>query len=293
MIIKELVMIKKAVILCGGLATRLLPITKSIPKEMMPILSKPAIDYVIDDLKNNGVTDILVILGRNKECLENYYDRNVELEDRLLQSNKTNLLEELKHIYEGVNISFIRQIFTKGTGYAVSLAKNFVGDDPFILSYPDELIIGQSFAKQLIEEYEKTRCSIIPLKQINISDSYKYGMVDYTENESKIKITNIIEKPDPESSPSDICYTGGGIFTKEIFGALENCQEQPNGETYLTDAFFPLINNDNLYGKVIVGERIDFGNPLGFVKGNIIAALNDERYSEDILEFITNIVHDN
>jgi len=282
----------KGVILCGGLATRFLPITKSIPKEMLPILNRPAIDYAIEDLKNNGITDILVILGRNKECLENYYDRNIELEERLEKSLKFKELEELKNIYEGVNITFIRQIHAKGTGYAVNLAKNFVGDDSFVLCFPDEIIVGQSQTKQLIEEYNKVHTSILPLKQIDISESYKYGMVDFLNENSSIKITNIIEKPSPSSSPSDICYLGGGIFTKDIFDNLKNCTEHDNGEIYITDAFFSLINSEKLFGKIIIGDRIDFGNPLGFIKGNIIAGLNDDRYSEDLLEFMKSIIGD-
>ena len=281
----------KGVILCGGLATRFLPISKSIPKEMLPILDRPAIDYIVRDFKANGITDILIILGRNKECLENYFDRNIELEDRLENSHKYKELNELKEIYDGLNISFMRQIHAKGTGYAVNLAKNFVGDSPFILAFPDELVVGQSYTKQLIEEFEKTNASILPLKQIPIKDSFKYGMVDYIQNDDTIRITNIIEKPLPEDSPSDVCYTGGGIFVPNIFDALENCSEHENGEIYLTDAFFSLMKNDELFGKVIIGERLDFGNPLGFVKGNIIAGLNDERYSEELIEFMNNIIN--
>lgn len=285
-------MIKKGIILCGGLATRFLPYTKSVPKEMLPILNRPAIDYVIEDFKNNGITEILIILGRNKECLENYYDRNIELEDRLISGNKTKELEELNKIYKDVNITFKRQLFAKGTGYAVNVARDFVGDDPFILSFPDELIIGQSFTKQLLDEYEKTHSCILPLRQIPIKECYKYGMVDYIQKENNIAITNIIEKPSIEESPSDICYTGGGIFTKEIFDNLDKCEVHSNGEIYLTDAFFGLMKTGQLFGKIIIGERLDFGNPLGFIKGNIIAGLNNDEYSHELIEFMKSILED-
>lgn len=282
----------KGVILCGGLATRFLPLSKSVPKEMLPILNRPAIDYIVRDFVDNGITDILIILGRNKECLENYYDRSVELEDKLLESKKFGLLQELKDIYSNVNMTFVRQIYAKGTGYAVNLAHNFVGDEPFMLSYSDEMIIGGSFASQLLEEYNKQKSCILPLRQIDIKDSKKYGMVDYIVQGSNMLVTNIVEKPDPEASPSDMCYTGGGIFTKDIFEALKNCPEHENGEIYLTDAFLGLMKNNSIFGKVIIGERIDFGNPLGFVKGNIIAGLNNERYSDDLIEFMKNITKD-
>lgn len=283
----------KGVILCGGLATRFLPISKSVPKEMLPILGRPAIDYIVSDFRQNGITDILVILGRNKECLENFYDRNIELESRLMESGKYSTLKELENLYTGVNITFARQIHAKGTGYAVSLCKEFVGNEPFIVSFPDEITIGQSFCKQLIDKYNQTKSSIIPLKQIPISESYKYGMIDYINVGDCIKVTNIIEKPASDESPSDICYTGGGLFTNDIFDGLDMCPEHENGEYYLTDAFFNLIKSDSLYGLIIVGERLDLGNPLGFIKSNIIAGLNDEKYSDELLAFMKSIVNDN
>lgn len=276
----------KGVILCGGLATRFLPITKSVPKEMLPILNRPAIDYIVRDFRSNGIKDILIILGRNKECLETYYDRNIELEDRLDESHKFELLDEQKDLYTGVNITFVRQIYAKGTGYAVSIAKNFVGNEPFILSYPDEILIGRSFAKQLIEEFNKTNCNILPLREVPIELSNRYGMVDYKNNNGKMEITNIIEKPEPSNSPSNISYTGGGIFKSDIFDAIDKCELHSNGEIYLTDAFNFLMARNEVCGKIIEGERIDFGNPLGFVEGNIVAALNEPKYRKDIIEFM-------
>ncbi len=279
-------------ILCGGLATRFLPITKTIPKEMLPILNRPALDYCIRELKENGITDILIVLGRGKECLENYYDRNIELEDRLIAGNKTKELELISEPYTGVNISFLRQISAKGTGYAVSRAKSFMGNDPFVLVFPDELTVGGDKTKQLIDTYNKTGGSIIPLCRIDIKDSYKYGMVSFEEENDCIKLTGIVEKPAPENSPSDMCNLGGGIFTSDIFKYLEDCKEQPNGEIYLTDAYEGLIKDGNLYGKIIEGNRLDFGSPLGFVKGNVIAGLNDPETSESIKEFILELAEE-
>ena len=166
-------MITKAVLLCGGLATRLLPITKSIPKEMIPLLNRPAIDYCIDDLKNNGIKEVLIVLGRNKEVIETYFDRNIELENRLTADNKKEELSTITTQYKDISISFIRQIEAKGTGYATNLAKNFVGNDSFILLYPDDIIIGESLCKQLINAYYLTHQNIIPLKKILISECNK------------------------------------------------------------------------------------------------------------------------
>lgn len=283
----------KGVILCGGLATRFLPITKSVPKEMLPILNKPALDYIVRDMIDNGIKNILIILGRGKECIENYYDRNIELEDRLAESQKYDLLEQLKKIYSDVNITFIRQIYARGTGYAVSLAKNFVGEEPFVLSYPDELIIGQSFTQQLLQEFEKTGSNILPLRQVPLADCVKYGMVALSQENDRLNINKIVEKPSIDNSPSDISYTGGGIFKSNIFDAISTCNMHSNGEIYLTDAFDKLISNNDLCGKLVVGERIDFGNPLGFVKGNIIAGLQSEEYRQELLEFMQNILDKN
>ena len=284
-------MIKKAVILCGGLATRMLPITKSVSKEMLPILNKPAIDYCVSDLKANGITDILIVLGRNKESLEEYFDRNVELEDKLI--NKDELTKNsITNMYQGVNLYFIRQIFAQGTGYAVYKAKNFVNNEPFILMYPDELMIEQSFTKMLLDEYNKTKKCIIPIKKISLTESEKYGMLDYQKTNKGIKINKIVEKPKPEDSPSDVCYTGGGAFTPDIFDYLEKCKKHNNSEIYLTDAFEGLIQNNNLYGAELKGVRLDVGTPLGFVKANVLAGLNDDEIKDELLEFLKTVVGD-
>jgi len=280
----------KAVILCGGLATRMLPITKTIPKEMLPVLTRPAIDYCIEDLRNNGIKDVLVVIGRGKESIENYYDRNIELEDRLKSSNKIKELESITSQYKDMNISFIRQIEAKGTGYATNLARNFVGNDHFIVMFPDDIIIGDSFVKQLIDAHTTTGRSIIPLKKINIEESHKYGMVGISDNNSKYpNITEFVEKPSINNTPSDICYTGSGLFAHTIFDHLASCPTHTNGEQYLTDAFTPLIQGNNLCGTIIQGTRLDIGSPLGFVKGNILAALQDNDLKADLVEFIKSL----
>lgn len=279
-------MIKKAVLLCGGLATRMLPITKSIPKEMLPLLTRPAIDYCLQDLKDNGITDVLIVIGRNKESLENYFDRNIELEDRLLITQKEKELNLINSIYKDMNIYFVRQIEAKGTGYATNLARNFVGNCSFILLYPDDLIIGDSFSKQLINEYKKTKTNIIPIKKININDCHKYGMVGVEKNIDKIKITKFIEKPSIENTPSNICYTGSGIFTSEIFNYLPYLPLHSNGEQLLTDIFQHLIKKDHLYGVYINGTRLDIGSPIGYLKGNILMGLQNPEIKDDLLNFI-------
>lgn len=281
-------MTTKAVLLCGGLATRLLPITKSIPKEMMPVLSKPAIEYCIEDLRNNGIKDILIVLGRNKEVLENYFDKNIELEQRLKDNNKLQELQSITAQYTDINVSFVRQIEAKGTGFATSLAKNFVGNDSFILLYPDEILIGHSLSKQLIDVFHNTGKCVIPLKQINIDECYKYGMVGIEKRNNLWIVNKFVEKPSIENTPSNVCYTGGGLFTSDIFNYLENLPDH-NGETYLTDTFDNLIAKNNLCGIEIKGTRLDIGSPLGLIKSNILAGLSDKNLRNDLIDFIKSL----
>ena len=283
-------MVRKAIILCGGVSTRFLPVSKSVCKEMLPILNRPVIDYAIQDLKNNGITDILIILDKSKEIIENYYDRNFELENTLEMKGKKKELAEVSNMYKDVNITFMRETYGKGSGFAISKARNFVGDEPFVLLFPDELIWGDSCVRQMLEVYESTETSVIPLRKIELKDSYKYEMVDIQEDELGLKISNFIENPDPQDTPSDLSYIAGGVFTTNVFNCLENALEHKTGEVDIVDSFYGLIRTDNLYGCIITGERIDVGTTLGLIKGNIIAGLSDSRYREDLLEFIKDIV---
>ena len=282
--------VKKAVILCGGLATRMLPITKTVPKEMLPILNRPAIDYCVQDLKENGVTEILVILGRDKESLEKYYDRNVETEARV--SQKPEYSAVINSMFEGVNVYFMRQRYAKGTGFALLEARNFVGDEPFILIFPDELLLNESYAGTLIKEYQNTGKSVIPLKQVPIKESVKYGMVAYTKDKLGNKIERIVEKPKPENSPSDVCYTGGGLFTSEVFDCVDVASVPEGQEVVLTNFFDVLIKRSGMYGVYVTGERMDIGNPLGFVKANVMTALQDKKIGPEFREFIKNLAKD-
>lgn len=280
-------MVKKAIVLCGGLATRLLPVTKAIPKEMMPILNRPAIDLVIEDLKDNGITDIVVVLGRNKEILENYFDRNIEIENRLKETNKTKELEEINKAFEGLNISFVRQIEPKGTAPAMLKAKSFIGNDDFVLVFPDELMFGTSQTKTLLEEFNKTGKSVLPIKQIDIKDCHKYGMVAVKpDGNGSLMVEKIVEKPKTVSeSPSDLCSLGGGVFKGKIFEYLLTLKDR-KGEVPYTDALEIMAKKGELYAAKIDGNRNDIGSPLGFVEANINKALMTPELSGQMREYI-------
>lgn len=275
----------KAVILCGGLATRMLPISKCVPKEMMPILNKPLLEYLIDDLVSNGIKDVLVVTNRGKESIENYFDCNVEIEQRLSQTGKTEMLETLKRISEKCNIMFLRQIHPLGTGHALMRAKSFVGNDNFIFLFGDELLYNpqKGLTSQLLEKFNETHNSVISVKKCNIADCEKYGMIKFKNN----TFEQIIEKPKPENAPSDVCYLGNSIFTPQIFDYIKIKEK---GETHIVDAINAFAKHNKVEIKHIEGERFDAGNKLGFVKANVFYGLQDESIRGELITFLKEMV---
>ena len=295
-------MIRKAVILCGGLATRFLPYSKAVPKEMLPIVDKPIIHYLIEDLSKNGIKDILIITNRNKDCMENYFDKNTDMEERLTLSNKPELLNKIKDIPSMANVYFIRQVEPKGTGHALMKAKSFIGNEPFYICFGDELFYNKdnSLLNQMLKAYEQNNApNLIACKRVPIKEVYKYGMARIEGDKSTLfanpstkpvmhKVLEFVEKPKIEEAPSNLSYLGPAILSPEIFDILPNVK--PNGlETLLPDAFPYLYNADKLYALEVAGERLDIGNPLGFVKANLFFALQDDDYKADLLNYINSL----
>ncbi len=275
----------KAVILCGGLATRMLPITKSVPKEMMSVLNKPVLDYLIDDLVEVGVKDILIITNRGKECIENYYDLNPELSARLQASGKTKQLAELELIANKANVHFIRQITPLGTGHALKRAESFVGNEPFLFMFGDELLYNpnKTLVKQLMGAYEKCGNSVVAVTTCPIEESYKYGMLE-CENDKLIKI---VEKPQPENSPSNICFLGNSLFKPEIFKYIKMSEV---GETGVVDAINECAKVEGVNICSIEGERIDVGSKVGLIKANIYYGLNDAEVKDELAEYLKKVL---
>ena len=281
--------VTKAVVLCGGLATRFLPISKSVPKEMLPLLDKPILQIIVEDLAKAGIKDILVIVGRGKECILNHFDKNVEIEQRLIETNKLDELAQVQKTYNLANILFKRQLEPKGTGYCVEIAKSFVGDDPFVVMFGDEVMFceKENAIEQLLQTFEKEQLSTIAVKQVPMEEVYKYGIIQKGDKiEDGYKVEKIVEKPKVSEAPSNISYIGPAVLTNEIFDKLKIMKVEEGKEKILTDAFDLLARENKLCARMIEGDRHDMGNKFGFVKANIYACLNDENYSKDMKNLI-------
>jgi len=283
-------MIKKAVILCGGMATRFMPYCKSVPKEMLPILDKPILHYLIEDLVKEGITDILIVIGRNKESIFNYFDKVPELEDRLIKSNKHDILNIVNQPQNLANITFIKQVEPKGTGYATLKAKNWVGNDNFYLCFGDELMFNnkESCVKQLLKKFKECNNSIIAVQSCKFSDVEKYGIIKPGKiKDNIIEVLDIIEKPKIEDAPSNLCYIGPAILKSEIFDMIKKTKFS-GLELNLTDSFKLLAKENKIYATKINGERFDCGNVNGFLKANIFYGLKDNRINGDIINYLNN-----
>lgn len=276
----------KAVILCGGLATRMLPITKNIPKEMMAVLNKPIIQYLIEDLIENGINEILIVTTRGKECIENYFDYNFEIEDRLNKTNKTQLLSQLNNLINKVNIHFIRQNKSLGTGHAILKGKSFVGNEDFIFLFGDELLFNpnNSLVKQLLSKFNENKNSVISIKECDLNDSEKYGMIKFENN----KFFGIVEKPKPKDSPSNFCFLGNSIFNAKIFDYIKT-EDESKIEIGIVDAINDYAKEHSVDTKVVEGERFDVGNKLGLVKANLFFGLQDEEIKQELKDYILSL----
>ena len=283
-------MIKKAVVLCGGMATRFMPFCKSIPKEMMPILDKPLLQYIIEDLASSGIKDILIVLGRNKECILNHFDRVPEIENRLIQTKKYEILDTICKPQNLANITFIKQLETKGTGFATLRAEQWVGDDDFYLTFGDELLFNnkKSIVKQMLDGYDKINQNLISVQNCDIFDVEKYGIIK-TNNllADLLQVEDIVEKPKIKDTPSNISYLGPAILKPEIFKYLKNI-EYTGLELSLTAAFRELAKENKLFAKQIKGDRFDCGTVEGFLKANIYCGLKNKETKQKILNYFEN-----
>lgn len=284
--------VKKVVIPAAGLGTRFLPATKAQPKEMLPIVDKPTIQYIVEEAVNSGIEEVLIIIGRNKKCIEDHFDKSAELEDDLRNSGKEELLELVQDISNMVNIYYVRQKEPKGLGHAISLAKNFAGNDAFAVMLGDDIVDSKvPCLKQLIDCYDKYNTSILGVQPVDYNDVSKYGIIQGLEIEKGVyKVKNMVEKPKKEETPSNIAILGRYIITPEIFDILDKTKPGKGGEIQLTDALGELVKREAIYACSFEGKRYDIGDKFGFIQANIEYAFKREDLKEKLIPYLKGII---
>ncbi len=283
--------VRTAVFPVGGLGTRFLPVTKSMPKEMLPIANKPIIQYAFEEARDAGIEKFIFVTGRNKAAINNHFDHAYELESKLDEANKAKELEQvISWMPEAGKIAFVRQQKPLGLGHAVWCARDFIGDEPFVVILADEMMMQsknrkRNFLGEMIDFYESKneKASVIAVGEIKNKDSTKYGII---KNEGAEKVVDMVEKPKPEVAPSNLAITGRYILQPEIFEYLEKFQLGSGGEIQLTDAMKEMCKKFPYYYKIIDELRFDCGNVLGYLEANIAFALNDKKISSDVKKII-------
>lgn len=288
-------MIKKAVIPAAGWGTRFLPITKSQPKEMIPIVDTPVIQYVVEEAVASGITDILIIIGKGKRAIEEHFDRSPILEESLLAKKQYDLLEQIKKISNLANIHFIWQKEMNGLGDAIRYASDHVGNEPFAVLLGDTLISGEGepITKQLIDVYERYKSSVVALEEVPMENVNRYGVIKGKYLEDNVLIAeDFIEKPMADEAPSNLAIASRYIFTPEIFSYLTNLNPGKNNEIQLTDAMRDMVKKYAMYGLRFKGTRYDIGNKLDFLKTNIIYGLNHDEVGVPLREWLKEFVRE-
>lgn len=283
--------VKKAVIPAAGLGTRFLPATKAQPKEMLPIVDKPTIQYIIEEAVSSGIEEILIITGRNKRAIEDHFDKSVELEQELENNAKEELLSLVRDISNLANIYYIRQKEPKGLGHAISCARTFVGNEPFAVMLGDDVVDSETpCLKQLIDCYNEFKTSILGVQEVPREDVRKYGIVRGMHIEDRVyKVKDLVEKPKVEEAPSNIAILGRYIITPQIFEILENTRPGKGGEIQLTDALKTLISNEAMYAYNFEGRRYDVGDKLGFLEASVEFALKRDELKHSFMRYLLSI----
>lgn len=280
--------VRKAIIPAAGLGTRFLPATKAQPKEMLPIVDKPTLQYIIEEAVESGIEEILIITGRNKKSIEDHFDKSVELELELESKGKDELLEMVRGISNMINIHYIRQKEPKGLGHAIHCAKSFIGNEPFAVMLGDDVVDAKKpCLKQLIEAYEEYHTSILGVQEVDWEDVDKYGIVSGLHIEDGIyKVKDLVEKPSPEEAPSNIAILGRYIITPQIFEILENTKPGKGGEIQLTDGLKELVQREAIYAYIFEGRRYDVGDKLGFLQATVEYALKRPELKDEFSEYL-------
>ncbi|MFA5128251.1 MAG: UTP--glucose-1-phosphate uridylyltransferase [Patescibacteria group bacterium] len=285
--------IKKLVIPVAGLGTRFLPATKAQPKEMLPVVDKPIIQYVVEDAVRAGITDIIFITGPSKRAVEDHFSPNYELINILKKQGKEDVAEEVKKIADMANFIFIRQKGPYGNGTPVLCAKPIVGNEPFAVMWGDEFFYTprKSQLQQLIEVYEKYGDPVITTREVDAEGTKKYGIIDGIKVENGVyQLKSIVEKPGPENAPSRLACLGGFILTPDIFDALEHTKLGKDGELWLSDANAKVLKKRPIYARLIDGEYYDTGSKLGYLRANVDFALRNPKLAKDFRKYLKSVV---
>ncbi|MBW1894713.1 MAG: UTP--glucose-1-phosphate uridylyltransferase GalU [Deltaproteobacteria bacterium] len=285
--------IRKAVFPVAGLGTRFLPATKAMPKEMLPIVDKPLIQYAVEEAFQSGIEQIIFVTGRNKEALEDHFDRHNGLESTLMEKGKTQLLDSInKMIPDTGTIIYTRQSKPLGLGHAIWCARDIVGDEPFAVLLADDLIKSETpVLAQMLKAYEKRQSSLVAVVEVPRNETNRYGILDAEETEDGLsKIRGLIEKPDPDKAPSNLAIIGRYILTPEIFKILGHREKGAGGEIQLTDAMARLLDKQSIFGFQFEGERFDCGDKAGFQMANISYALARPDISSKLKPFIKTLL---
>lgn len=285
--------VRKAIIPAAGLGTRFLPATKAMPKEMLPIVDKPTIQYIIEEAIESGIEDIIIVTGKGKRAIEDHFDFSPELEENLAQKGKWELLKKVQHASQLANLYYVRQKEPLGLGHAVLCAKSFIGDEPFAVMLGDDVVQnkgGKPCLQQLLEQYDATQSSVIGVQEVPDSVTHRYGIIAPSEQKENLyKVEQFVEKPAQGTAPSNLAIMGRYVFTPEIFEFLELQEVGAGGEIQLTDAIEKLNKIQNVYGLNFEGNRYDVGEIFGFVKTTIQFALEHPDIKEDVKEFIASL----
>lgn len=278
--------VKKAIIPAAGMGTRFLPATKAMPKEMLPIVDKPTIQYIVEEAIASGIEDIIIVTSHTKRAIEDHFDKNFELEENLKKAGKLELLQKVKA--SEVDIHYIRQKEPKGLGHAVWVARKFIGDEPFAVLLGDDIVVAKTpGVKQLINQYKKTGSSVVGVQTVPEDETNRYGIVDPLRQEGRLyEVKQFVEKPQLGTAPSNLAIMGRYVLTPEIFKHLEKQKVGAGGEIQLTDAIQMLNEEQKVYAYNFEGKRYDVGEKLGFIKTTIEFALQNEEIKDKLYKFL-------
>jgi UTP--glucose-1-phosphate uridylyltransferase len=284
--------VRKAIIPAAGLGTRFLPATKAMPKEMLPIVDKPTIQYIVEEAVQSGIEDIIIVTGKGKRSIEDHFDHAFELEQNLFEKGKTDLLEKVQYSSNMVDIHYIRQKEPKGLGHAIWCARKFIGDEPFAVLLGDDIVQAEKpCLKQLMEQYEETGASVIGVQTVPDDETHRYGIVDPINNiDRRYSVKQFVEKPEQGTAPSNLAIMGRYILTPEIFMFLEQQEIGAGGEIQLTDAIQKLNEIQRVFAYDFEGKRFDVGEKIGFVKTTVEFALQNPELKEELLGYLEKIV---